>query len=82
MHSEQQFTLISQEDQPSISLELREGKLTFELAPGTSLERAEEIADYLNLVIQDVGFSKSDSVVADIERLNDEQPVSEAVEHV
>jgi hypothetical protein len=81
MHSEQPFTVISTENQPSITLELMKGKLTFELAPGTALDRAEEIADYLNLVIQDVSFSETDSVVPDLERLNDEQPVSEAVEH-
>ena len=45
-------------------------------------EQFQVIADYLNLVIQDVSISQTDSTLPDIERLNEEQPVSEAVEHV
>jgi hypothetical protein len=82
MHSEQQFTVLSHETHPSITLELMKGRLTMELDPGTTPERAQEIADYLNLVVQDISFSETDSVVPDLERLNEEQPVSEAVEHV
>ncbi|HEX2750616.1 MAG TPA: hypothetical protein VHM91_21605, partial [Verrucomicrobiales bacterium] len=66
---------------PSLTLELPGGLLGLELAPGTSLERAEEIADYLNLVIHDVSFSKRGNIQQDLERLNEEQPVSVAVEH-
>jgi hypothetical protein len=82
MHSEQQFMAVETAGQPALSLELTNGRLTFALAAGTSAERAEEIADYLNLVIQDAAFTKSDSIVPDLERLNEEQPVSEAVAHV
>ncbi|HWB05981.1 MAG TPA: hypothetical protein VG796_23365 [Verrucomicrobiales bacterium] len=82
MHSEQQFTVTSPDTEPSICLDLMKGRLHFELAPNTSPERAQEIADYLNLVIQDVSFSRTESIVPDLERLNEEQPISEAVTHV
>ena len=81
MHTEQQFTLVEQDGQPSLTLELPNGLLGLELAPGTSPERAQEIGDYLNLVIQDVSLSKKGNMQPDIERLNEEQPVSVAVKH-
>ena len=81
MHTEQQFTLVEKEGQPSLTLELPNGLLGLELAPGTSPERAQEIGDYLNLVIQDVSLSKKGNMQPDIERLNEEQPVSVAVKH-
>jgi hypothetical protein len=81
MHSEHPFTISEQDGQPSLVLDLTNGRLSFDLAPGTSPERAEEIADYLNLVIHEVAFTKTGNIQPDLERLNEEQPVSAAVEH-
>ncbi len=82
MNSDHRFTVTGPENQSSLYLELPGGRLHLELAPGTLSDRAEEIADYLNLVVQDVTFTKVANIQPDLERLNDEQPVSAAVAHV
>jgi hypothetical protein len=81
MNPDQQFTVIEHDGQPALSLEVPGGRLTLALAPRTSVERATEVADYLHLVIEEVMFSEADSVAPDLERLNEEQPVSVAVDH-
>jgi hypothetical protein len=76
------FTIVETAGRQSIVLQVPGGVLKFELAGPMTPERAAEITDYLNSVIENVTFQQVEDMEPDLERLNEEQPVSEAVEHV
>jgi len=81
MTAENQFTVVEAEGRKTIVLEVPGGILKLGLPDATPPERVEEITDYLNLVIEEVTFKKMENMEPDLERLNEEQPVSEAVVH-
>lgn len=82
MTADSTFIVSETEGRHVITMQLTNGVLRLDLPSGTDEVRAEEITDYLNLVIDTVSFKKQENMQPDIERLNDEQPVSEAVQHL
>ena len=81
MTAESQFIPAEVDGRPAIALEIPGGILKLTLPVNTSPDRAEEVAEYLNLVIDEVTFKPQECMEPDLERLNEEQPVSVAVMH-
>ena len=81
MIAESQFTPAHEHGRPVLGLAIPGGVVKVFLSADTPQEKVGEICEYLNLIVEEVTFRKTENMEPDLERLNEEQPVSVAVVH-